>query len=410
MPRRRRSSLPILFILAATFGAGLLTGWSGVLPNPVTGQPAGIGRVTTPFWEAWQLVEEQYVDRSAVDRRKMARGAITGMLDTLGDVGHTEYLTPEDVRRMRDELKGELEGIGIRLTMRQQRPTVVWVVPGSPAQKAGVRAGDVLLQVDGKEVKEKSLSQIVELVVGAAGTPVTLSLAREGQPKPIDLEVTRARLALPDVTWHKVPGQPLMHIAIQSFGEKADEQLRSALDAARASGARGLVIDLRGNPGGLFDQAVAVTSEFLSSGDVLIEQDAHGRRTPVPVKPGGTATDIPMVVIVDEGTASSAEIFAGAMQDHGRAKVVGTKTFGTGTVLEPFPLSDGSAVLLAVRQWLTPKGRQIWHKGIEPDVPVALPEGATIVFPEEAEGLDPAGLVRSRDTQLLKAIELLRGK
>src|SRR5262249_52496784 len=148
--------------------------------------------------------------------------------------------------------------------------------------------------------------------------------------------------------------------------QTADAELRKAVEEARQKGARGLVIDLRFNPGGLKEQAVAVTSEFLTGGDVFIEQDAHGRRTPVPVKPGGTVTDLPIVVLIEEETASSAEIFAGAIQDHKRGKLVGAKTFGTGTVLQPYTLSDGSAILLATSEWLTPDGRRIWHEGITP--------------------------------------------
>jgi carboxyl-terminal processing protease len=153
---------------------------------------------------------------------------------------------------------------------------------------------------------------------------------------------------------------------------------------------------------------VAVTSEFLKDGNVFIEQDAEGRRTEVPVQPGGHAVDIPLVVLIDEGTASSGEILAGAIQDHGRGKLVGTRTFGTGTVLQPFPLSDGSAVLLAVTEWLTPNGRQIWHTGISPDVEVALPEGVSILLPETETDLDADALAKSEDAQLLKALSLLK--
>jgi carboxyl-terminal processing protease len=153
---------------------------------------------------------------------------------------------------------------------------------------------------------------------------------------------------------------------------------------------------------------VAVTSEFLKDGNVFIDQDAHGKQTPVPVKPDGTAVDVPLCVLIDGGTASAAEICAGALQDYDRAKLVGERTFGTGTVLQPFPLSDGSAVLLATSQWLTPKGRQIWHKGIAPDVEVALPEGASILLPEMEDGMDAAGFKRSEDAQLHRALEILQ--
>lgn len=393
--------------LGVVFAAGLFIGWSGFLPNPISRQPAGVQGTFRPFWEAWRFVESDYVDRSAVDAERMKDGAIAGMLDSLGDTGHTAYLTRDEAERMADDLSGHMEGIGVRLSPRQGRPTIIAVLPDSPAQKAGVKPGDVLQEVDGKDLKDKSLTQIVQLVVGKAGTEVKLTVSREGRADPVTLTITRAVIEVPVVAWRMLPGRPAAHVAIRSFGEKADEQLKEALAKARNAGARGLVIDVRANTGGLKNQAVAVTSEFLKDGDVFIEQDARGRQTPVPVKPGGTAADIPLVVLIDEGTASSSEIFAGAIQDHGRGKLVGTKTFGTGTVLQPHELSDGSAILLAVAQWLTPKGRKIWHEGITPDVPVPLPAGATIVLPEESGRLSAAELARSEDKQLLKALEIL---
>ncbi|HKI32577.1 MAG TPA: S41 family peptidase [Gemmataceae bacterium] len=394
-------------VFLVVFATGLLLGWSGLLPNPLSGQPARVQHTFTPFWEAWRLVEDNYVDRQAVKPRPMTEGAIRGMLDSLGDTGHTTYLTPEEARRMEDDLKGHMEGIGVRIGERQGRPTALAVLPGTPAEKGGVKPGDVLLQADGKDLKGKSPEQIVEMVTGKAGTELTLTVSRAGESQPLTLTLTRAHITVPDVGWHMLQGRPVAHLSILSFGEKVDEQLRTALDEARKAGARGLVLDVRLNPGGLKDQAVAVTSEFLKDGNVFIEQDAQGKQTPLPVKPGGTATDVPLVVLIDEGTASSAEIFAGAIQDHHRGKLVGTKTFGTGTVLQPFELSDHSAVLLAVSEWLTPDGRQIWHKGITPDVPVALPSGAAVILPEESGRMSRADLDKSSDKQLLRALEVL---
>jgi carboxyl-terminal processing protease len=394
-------------VVLFAFLAGLLTGWSGGLPNPFSHQPAGVQRTFSPFWETWRLVDDHYVDRNAVRPQSMTEGAIRGMLDSLGDTGHTTYLSPAEARRIEEDLKGQMEGIGVRFGERQGRPTILAVLPGTPAEKAGLRPGDVLLKADSTELKDRSPEQIAQLVAGKAGTELTLTISREGTPQPITLTLTRARISVPDVAWHMLPGRSLAHLSLLSFGEKADEQLRTALDEARQAGARGLVIDVRLNPGGLKDQAVAVSSEFLKEGNVFIEQDAHGKQTPVPVKAGGVATDIPLVVLIDEGTASSAEIFSGAIQDHHRGKLVGTKTYGTGTVLQPFDLSDDSAVLLAVSQWLTPDGREIWHKGITPDVTVALPPGATILLPEESGRMTRAELDKSGDKQLLKGIEVL---
>jgi carboxyl-terminal processing protease len=394
-------------VLVLIFVSGLVLGWSGVLPNPISRQPAGVQREFVPFWQAWRLVEEHYVDHDAVKPEKMRDGAIRGMLDTLGDTDHTTYLTREEAERAADDLAGHMEGIGVHISMRQGRPVVVAVVPDSPAQKAGVRPGDLLQQVDGTDLKDKSTTQIVQLVAGKAGTQLNLAVSREGEPQPIALTITRARIDVADVNWHMFPGRPVAYVFIRSFGEKVDEQLRQALADAAQAGARGLVLDVRANAGGIKDQAVAVTSEFLKGGNVFIERDSAGRQTGVPVEPGGTATDIPLVLLIDEGTASSAEIFAGAIQDHRRGKLVGTKTVGAGTVLQPYRLSDGSEVWLAIAEWLTPNGRRIWHEGIMPDVPVALPAGATILLADELGRLTAAELAKSSDKQLLKALEVL---
>ncbi len=284
---------------------------------------------------------------------------------------------------------------------------IVAVLPDTPAQKAGVKAGDVLLQAGGKDLKDKSPQQIVQLLVGKAGTELHLTVSRAGEAEPIQLTITRARIDIPYVSWHMLQDRPIAHVAISQFGDGADAQLKTALKEAQDQGAHGLVLDIRDNGGGLEKEAVAVTSEFLKDGNVYIQQDAKGRQTPKPVLPGGIATDIPLVVLIDEGTASSSEIFAGAIQDHKRGQLVGTKTFGTGTVLQAYTLTDGSAVLLAVAEWLTPNGRRIWHQGIIPNVAVALPAGATLLSPDESGRLSVADLDKSTDKQLVKALEVL---
>ncbi len=336
----------------------------------------------------------------------MTHGAIAGMLDSLGDVGHTRFLSPEEVSRLGDELSGRLDGIGAGLTYRDRRPTILYTIPGSPARAAGLRPADVILEVDGKSVAQFPIDQVVRLVRGPPGTTVRLRVQRPGVSAPQEFGITRAKVEIPLAAWRLVTKEPIAHVALLSFGEHADENLKNALAAARKAGAKGFVFDLRGNPGGLREEAIAVASEFLKSGVVFVEVDARGRRTEVPVKPGGMTTDAPLVALIDQGTASSAEIVAGALQDHHRAKLVGTRTFGTGTVLRPYPLSDGSAILLAVAEWLTPDGRQIWHKGITPNVEVELPAGAGAALPEATP--DDAREETGSDAQLRAAVELLR--
>jgi carboxyl-terminal processing protease len=405
---RPPSFFPLFLVGLVGFALGIFADRNDWLPGTRGREPAGLGRTFAPFWETWRLVEKHYVDRQAVQPERMTEGAIEGMLDSLGDRGHTTYLSAKEFEQMESGLKGELEGIGARMSLQHgHQATVMGIVPHSPAEKAGLRPGDVFLEVDGKDVTDMSLERIVSLVRGPAGASVHLQVLRDS--KKVDFDITRARVEVPNVSWHMLPGEPaIAHIAIEEFGSNAQKQLQQALEGAKKAGARGLIVDVRGNPGGLKDQAVAVTSAFIKDGVVFIEQDAQGHQTPIPVKPEGEVTDLPLVLLIDQGTASSAEIFAGALQDHKRGKVVGTRTFGTGTVLLPFRLSDGSAVLLAVDEWLTPDGRKIWHEGIQPDVQVALPTGARILLPEAEDNLDAAALAKSEDKQLLKGLEVLK--
>jgi carboxyl-terminal processing protease len=405
-----RRPYPLFLLLLAAFAAGALADRAGLIPTVSWRQPPGTAQTFAPFWEAWEVAHQHYVGRKDLDDKDLAEGAIRGMVDALGDEGHTTYLSPEEYRNMQSSLHGEMEGIGATIGLRKRRPTIMSVLPDSPAQKAGLRIGDVILKVDGKDVAGLSLDQIVQRVRGPANSKVRLTIQREGVSRPQDFTITRAHLTIPAVSWHMLPGAPIAHIALREFSEQADQQLKDALAQARKQGAKGLIVDVRDNPGGLAEQAVAVTSEFLSPSEIVfIEQDANGHRKEVHVSDkGGAAGNLPVVVLIDEGTASSAEIFAGALQDYGRAKLVGTRTFGTGTVLEDFPLIDGSAILLAVDEWLTPKGRRIWHEGITPDVVVDLPTGAALLEPDEEAKLAPDALAHTEDKQLFKAYEILR--
>ena len=403
-----RYYVSLLLLVFSTFFAGVVLERTGLLPGSVGPAPPGAGKSFRSFWEAWYLVDKFYVDRDAVDPDKMTYGAIDGMLASLGDVGHTGFLTPDEVEDLERTLQGNFEGIGARMTIRQNQPAVAETFPNSPARQAGLKRGDILLEVDGKPVAGLPVEKVAALVRGPAGTEVRLRAAREGQAELLDLKITRARVDIPMVSWGMLPGTDVAHVAVREFGGHADEQLKAAIVGARAKGAKGLVVDLRGNPGGLKEQAVKVTSQFLDKGTIFIEQNAQGERTAIGVEPGGTATDLPLAVLIDEGSASSAEIFAGAIQDHKRGRLVGKKTFGTGTVLQQFLLTDRSSVMLAVAQWFTPDGRKIWHQGITPDVEVKLAETSALLSPEEAAELTAAAFAQSRDAQLLRAVEELK--
>ncbi len=397
----------ILVALLAGVSAGIGAERAGWAPGASQQEPADAARTFGVFWESWTLVQEKFVNRSAVKPQLMTYGAIQGMLDSLGDVEHTRFLSPDELRREREALQGQLEGIGAELVVRSGLPTVLAPIPGSPAQDAGLRPGDIIVRVDGQEVRGLTLDDIVNRVRGPRGTRVTLTVMHPGDTDLSDIAITRAQINVPNVTWTKSPGTNIAHVLISQFGERATDELVVALRDARSSGATAVILDLRNDPGGLRDEAIGVASQFLGDGHVLIEQDSEGKRTDFPVKPGGLGLDIPMAVLINEGSASSSEIVAGALQDHQRGKLIGATTFGTGTVLGTFDLSDGSAVLLGIAEWFTPKGRQIWHRGIEPDIKVALPSGASPLIPQAERSMTAGQLLSSSDAQLLRAVQEL---
>lgn len=376
--------------------------WPGLSNEPKGLKPT--------FGEAWNLVEQKYVDRQAVNSQNMTDGAIAGMLDSLGDGGHTTYLTAQEFDKLTTDLQGRFSGIGGRMVMRKNQPTIFSTVPGSPASKQ-LKAGDIFLKVNGKSVQGKSLKQVTTDVAGPPGTQVQIEISRQG--KTMDFTIERAVFPVPAVTARMLPslqpGYPkLAHIAIEAFGDQANTQLVQLMDDMRNQGAQGFVIDVRMNPGGEAEQAVSVTSQFLPLGATIYEaKNAQGDVRLVKDTKTGSAASIPIVVLIDGGTASSAEILAAAIKDHGRGKLVGSHTYGTGTVLAQFTLSDGSAVLLAVEEWLTPNGQSIWHKGIQPDIQVSLPPDASMLVPENEDGLTADALAHSSDKQLLEGIHQL---
>jgi carboxyl-terminal processing protease len=291
--------------------------------------------------------------------------------------------------------------------VKEGLPVIVAPIEGSPAEKAGVKAGDIILEVDGEDVTTWPLNDIVDRIRGEKGMPVDLTLFRPDTSESLDITIIRDEVSLTAATWALVPDSDVALIRLNQFSANLNDEMLAGIEAAREAGAARLVIDVRNNPGGLLDQAVEVTSQFLTGGNVLIQEDAEGNRELFPVKEGGVAQDIPLVVLINRGSASAAEIFAGAIQSHERGTLVGETTFGTGTVLQPFRLEDGSALLLGTSQWLTPDGRLIRKQGIEPDVELEMSIAADIVTPSELKEMTRTELVQSEDMQLLKALELL---
>jgi carboxyl-terminal processing protease len=382
-------------------------GGSGLLFQPGVARSADQPAEFDVFWQAWNIVHRHFVDQDTLDTAQLTYGAIRGMITALGDEGHTAFLTPEEVARHQTDVSGVYSGIGARIGVEDGLPVIVAPFDGSPAEAAGVKAGDIIIEVDDEDVTSWPLNDIVENIRGEEGTHVELTVLRPDEGKSMEITVTRGEIDAPTATWAMLPGSDVALIRLSQFSADATEELANAIGAAEAAGATGLILDVRNNPGGLLEQAIDVTSQFLKDGNVLQQEDAAGKRKVYPVREGGIATEIPMVVLINRGSASSSEIFAGAMQDHERAVVVGETTFGTGTVLQPFPLGDGSALMLGTSQWLTADGRLIRKQGIAPDVTVELPIGTELIYPGGVEDMTVEELLESEDAQILKALELL---
>ena len=403
-------------VVALALAAILLLG-TGSLVGRLSAPEIGAGPTANPTssagapnWSlldrAYELLRTNYVDPSGLDPTTLEQGAIRGLMDAVNDPGHTGYLTPAEVKARDASLSGTFVGVGAVLDMRNNVPTVVRILPGSPAEKAGLRAGELILRVDDVSMSGQTIEQVVSRIRGPEGTPVTLGLQDlDGSQR--SLTMVRAKLSLEIVSWSLAPGSRDAVIRLESFSTGATKALVGAITAARAAGAAGIVLDLRANPGGYVDEAVDVASQFLGSGVVYISQDRSGKQVPHEVTGGGVATDIPLVVLVDGQTASSAEIVTGALQDAGRATIVGETTYGTGTVVGTFPLSDGSAVTIGTERWLTPKGHAIWREGLTPDQTVALAQGVAFLVPNDFATLGAGGVGASSDTQLQAALAAL---
>lgn len=388
-------------------GSGLLAGYvissSQAAPCP---ESAEVCEDFAVFWEAWELARERYVDADAVDPDQMVAGAVNGMLDTLGDEGHTRFLSAEEAKAWDESLRGSFEGIGAYIDVRDGQTVIVAPIEGSPAEAAGLRPGDVILAVNGENTSGWTVEELAAKVRGPEGTSVTLRVQHPGEAEPVEMTITRAEVVVPSVSW-RVLSDGTAHIRVASFDEDTGDELATALEQAQAAGARAVVLDLRNNPGGLLDEAIQAASQFLPAGTtVLLEENRDGEREATKARPGGVALEIPLVVLVNENSASAAEILSGALQDAGRATIVGEATFGTGTVLTPYRLRDGARLLLGTEQWLTPAGRLIRGQGIEPDVAVALPADVVPLSPAEAAELPPEALRASQDAQLARALEL----
>jgi len=423
---RPATAIAALFMLVVVFVVGVMVGQSGMFGGSASGAPqapsgpqASGAPGQTPsavqppegfdlFWQALDTVRREFVGRDDLNERDLTYGAIRGMIEALGDTGHSIFMTPEDVKAEQDSLDGSVVGIGVILGERDDDVIVASVVPGSPASRAGIRAGDVIVEVDGESTAGLAPDELAAKVRGDEGTTVNVTVSRPPDDEQLDFSIVRERIRIPAASWTLVPGTNIGLLRLNQFSAGSAEELREARDAAIAAGATSLILDLRGNPGGYVDEAVQAASLFMPEGTVYVRELANGERIAVPVKEGASVTDLPLVVLVDENTASSAEILSGALQSHDRASVIGTRTFGTGTVLIQFPLADGSALRLAIERWLTPDEQLIFGKGITPDEDVELGPDDVPIEPEELRQLTPEQVQLLTDPQLRRAIDLAR--
>ncbi len=399
---RLRTVRPLVLVLAL-----LLAGPAGAVPRRDTTQPY---RSLDVLAEVLAYIQNAYVDETS--ERDLVHAAVEGMVQRLDP--HSMLLRPDVYRAMRDETTGEFDGVGLEVSQGADGIVVVSPLADSPAERAGILAGDRIVAVDGTPTKEMPVGEATRRMKGAAGTQVVLGIERAGLREPRSFTLVRDHVRTTSVDWRLLDrGAGTVYVRIRSFQDRTDRELRQALDGARqeiGGPIRGLVIDLRNNPGGLLDQAVKVADRFLPRG-VIVTTEARGKKPEVEeAHEKDTEPGYPVVLLVNRGSASASEIVAGALQDHGRAVVVGSQTFGKGSVQTIVELEDGSALKLTVARYFTPKHRSIQERGITPDVPVGAP--ATLPEAESVTGEPQTGRAAPptrSDPQLDRAVDLLKG-
>jgi carboxyl-terminal processing protease len=335
------------------------------------GTPEELEALFAPFWEVWDRVHDTFVYQP-LDDEALVEGAIQGMLEELDDP-YTEYLSPEAYALTLEDMSGEFEGIGAEVSQDEDGALII-VAPmaGSPAEAAGLLPGDRVIAVNGQDIRDSTFSEISLMVRGPAGTSVTLTVDRPGEPGTFDVTIVRALIALDYVDW-AIIDQDILYIRLAAFGTGADTELHDALSEAITPEINGIILDMRANPGGWVDTAMAITEEFVPDGVLLIQRDGDGTEHVYESEGDGLAYDLPLVVLIDEGSASASEVLAGAIQAHARGTIVGSRSFGKGTVQILYALGNGGGLRVTTSQWLTPDERWIHGYGIAPDIHVDWP-------------------------------------
>jgi carboxyl-terminal processing protease len=396
--KHSRTLITAVFILVA-FSSGLVVGTThpALLAQAQGANPAD-SALFKPFWEAWNLLHENYVD--PLDDNKLLEGALNGLMNAPGD-RFTNYFDPAFYKSTTDEMAGQFSGIGA--TVKKDDKTggllIVSTLDGSPARAAGLQAGDLILTVDGQDITPLTEEEIIGKVHGPSGTVVKLGVIHSGSTTPVTIAITRQTISLPDVTtalYKDYAGKfDIGYISLAEFGDHASADFAGGLKKLNADHLKGLIFDLRGNPGGYLTAAIDIASDFMPTGTVLIERGRDRSENTYKVTGKSIAPHVPLVVLVDSGSASAAELVSGALQDNGRAKLLGVRTFGKGSVQIIQPLSNGGAAHITIARWYTPKGRTIERVGLTPDIII---------------GYDPTAQPKGPDWQLQEAILVLRGE
>jgi carboxyl-terminal processing protease len=380
-------------IAGAFFSTGLLVGLQ-LRFSPGFGlnrsQPADnrLGELAEPFYQSWNIIHEQFLNQP-VDDTALIRGAIRGMMDSLNDP-YSAYMDPEEYRVQNMPLQGEYTGIGAWVDTTGEFLVIMSPMPNSPAENAGLLPGDIVVKIDDEDMVGLDPVLVLNRILGPAGTMVNITITRDQEPEPLQFEIERAVIQVPSVE-SRLLDNKIGYIRLFTFGENSADEFKENLTSLQDQGAEGIILDLRNNTGGFVHIAVEITSLFMRDKTVLIEEWADGSQDIYRTKGQAIADEIPLVILVNGGSASASEITAGALQDYGRASLVGSQTFGKGYIQNWIPLSgQNGAVRITIARWLTPNGRQIQDFGLTPDVVVEVEEPFTLA---------------ESDSQLEKALE-----